>query len=210
VERWAIAPIRKRQFFSLGEVQQAVREQLEILNHKIMQGVGRIRRQEFEVLDLPNLKPLPERPYEYAERKTAKVHIDYHVEFDDHLYSVPFTLVHQTVDIQATEKMVEIFHLGEIVAIHPRNYRRGRYSTLRDHMPPNHRFMKEIDVDRLIEWADHIGPHTSALVQATLRSRTYPEQAYRTCLGILGLARKHSRDDLETACQVAYEARVFS
>jgi transposase len=210
MERWVIAPIRKRQFFSLGEVQQAVREQLEKLNNKIMQGVGRTRRQEFEAIDLPNLKPLPERPYEYAERKMATVHIDYHVEFDDHLYSVPFTLIHQTVDIRATEKMVEIFHLGEIVAIHPRNYRRGRYSTLRDHMPPNHRFMNEIDADRLIKWADDVGPHTSALIQATLHSRAYPEQAYRTCLGILGLARKHSRDNLETACQVAYEARVFS
>jgi transposase len=210
VERWVIAPIRKRQFFSLGEVQQAVREQLENLNHKIMQGVGRTRRQEFEAIDLPNLKPLPEKPYEYAERKMATVHIDYHVEFDDHLYSVPFTLIHQSVDIRATEKMVEIFHLGKIVAIHPRNHHRGRYSTLQDHMPPNHRFMKEIDADRLIEWAGHIGHQTSALVQATLRSRTYPEQAYRTCLGILGLARKHSQDDLETACQAAYEARVFS
>jgi len=210
VERWVIAPIRKRQFFSLGEVQQAVKEQLEMLNHKIMQGVGRTRRQEFEAIDQPNLKPLPERPYEFAERKTATVHIDYHVKFDDHLYSVPFTLIHQTVDIRATEKMVEIFHLGEIVAIHPRNYRRGRYSTLQDHMPPNHRFMKEIDADRLIQWAEDVGPHTSTLIRATLRSRTYPEQAYRTCLGILGLARKHSRDNLETACQVAYEARVFS
>ena len=210
MERWVIAPIRKRQFFSLGEVQQAVREQLEILNNKIMQRVGRTRRQEFEEIDLPNLRPLPERPYEYAERKTAKVHIDYHVAFDDHLYSVPFTLIHQKVDIRATEKMVEIFHQGKTVAIHPRNYRRGRYSTLRDHMPPNHQFMKEIDADRLIEWADHIGPHTSALIQATLQSRTYPEQAYRTCLGILGLAKKHSWGNLETACKVAYEARVFS
>lgn len=210
VERWVIAPIRKRQFFSLGEVQQAVREQLEILNNKIMHKVGRTRRQEFEEIDLPNLRPLPERPYEYAERKTATVHIDYHVAFDDHLYSVPFTLIHQKVDIRATEKMVEIFHQGKTVAIHPRNYCRGRYSTLRDHMPPNHQFMKEMDADRLIEWADHIGPHTSALIQATLQSRTYPEQAYRTCLGILGLAKKHSRGNLETACKAAYEARVFS
>ena len=210
VERWIIAPIRKRQFFSLREVQLAIKEQLEKLNNKVMQGVGRTRRQEFEDIDLPNLRPLPERPYEYAERKIATVHIDYHVEFDKHLYSVPFTLIHQKVDIRATEKMLEIFRQGKTVAIHPRNYRRGRFSTLREHMPANHQFMADINSDRLIEWAGSIGPRTSALVKATLQSRTYPEQAYRTCLGILALARKHSHANMEAACQIACEAKVFS
>ena len=210
VERWIIAPIRKRQFFSLREVQLAIKEQLEKLNNKVMQGVGRTRRQEFEDIDLPNLRPLPERPYEYAERKIATVHIDYHVEFDNHLYSVPFTLIHQKVDIRATEKMLEIFRQGKTVAIHPRNYRRGRFSTLREHMPANHQFMADINSDRLIEWAGSIGPQTSALVKATLQSRTYPEQAYRTCLGILALARKHSHANMEAACQIACEAKVFS
>jgi len=210
VERWIIAPIRKRQFFSLREVQLSIKEQLEKLNNKVMQGVDRTRRQEFEDIDLPNLRPLPERPYEYAERKIATVHIDYHVEFDNHLYSVPFTLIHQKVDIRATEKMLEIFRQGKTVAIHPRNYRRGRFSTLREHMPANHQFMADINSDRLIEWAGSIGPQTSALVKATLQSRTYPEQAYRTCLGILALARKHSHANMEAACQIACEAKVFS
>jgi transposase len=99
VERWVIAPLRKRQFFSLHEVQTAIREQLEMLNNRVMQGAGRSRRQEFEAIDQPNLRPLPERPYEYAEWKTATVHMDYHVEFEDHLYSVPFHLIHQKVNI---------------------------------------------------------------------------------------------------------------
>ena len=111
---------------------------------------------------------MPERSYEYAEWKTATVHIDYHVEFEDHL-------IHQKVDIRATEKMVEIFHQGRSVAIHPRNNRKARYSTQRAHMPENHQFMAEINSDKLLEWAGKIGPHTFTLIQATLKSRDYPE-----------------------------------
>lgn len=210
VERWIIAPLRKRQFFSMHEVQHAIQEQLELLNNKVMQGVRRSRRQEFEAIDLPNLRPLPERPYEYAEWKMATVHIDYHVEFEDHLYSVPFSLIHQKVEIRATDKMVEIFHQGRSVAVHPRNYRKSRYSTLHEHMPENHQFMQDINADKLVEWASKVGPQTCTLIKATLHSRTYPEQSYRTCLGILRLARKYSRANMETACQIVLEAKVFS
>jgi transposase len=210
VERWIIAPLRNRQFFGLDEVQQAIREQLEILNNKVMEGVSRSRRQEFEEIDHPNLRPLPARRYEYAEWKTATVHIDYHVEFDDHLYSVPYPLIHQKVDIRATENIVEISHQGKIVAIHARNGQHGHYSTLREHMPANHQFMKDLNAERLVAWASDIGPQTRALIQAALRSRAYPEQAFRTCLGILRLARKYDRISLEAACQIAGEARDYS
>jgi transposase len=210
VERWIIAPLRNRLFFSLEDVQRAVRELLEILNNKVMAGVSRSRRQQFEAIDLPNLRPLPERPYEYAERKTATVHIDYHVEFDDHLYSVPYPLIHQKVDIRATENIVEISHQGKIVAIHARNSLHGRYSTLREHMPANHQFMKDLNAQRLVEWAEKIGPQTGSLIQAALRSRAYPEQAFRTCLGVLRLAHKYEHTYLEAACQIAREAGDYS
>jgi transposase len=210
VERWIIAPLRNRQFFSLHEVNVAIKELLEQLNNKVMKSVGRSRRQEFEEIDQPNLRPLPEKPYEYAEWKTATVHIDYHVEFEGHLYSVPYTLIHQRVDIHATERMVEIFHQGKSVAIHPRNFHPGRYSTQREHMPANHQFMEDINSERLIEWADSIGPQTTAMVTATLQSRAFPQQAYRTCLGILSLAKKYSPPLLEQACQTVFEAKLFS
>lgn len=210
VERWVIAPLRNRQFFSLHEVNQAIQEQLELLNNKVMKSVCRSRRQEFEEIDQPNLRPLPEKPYEYVERKTATVNIDYHVEFEGHLYSVPYTLIHQKVDIRATEKMVEIFHQGKSIALHPRNFRPGRYSTQREHMPANHQFMEDINPERLIEWAESIGTHTTAMVKATLQARAFPQQAYRTCLGILSLAKKYSHPLLEQACQTVFEAKVFS
>lgn len=210
VERWVIAPLRNCKFFSVHEVNLAFKEKLDQLNNKVMQSVGRTRRQEFEEIDQPNLRPLPEKPYEYAERKTATVNIDYHIEFDEHLYSVPHTLIHQKVDIHATERMVEILHHGKSVAIHPRNFRQGRFSTLREHMPANHQFMGDINPDRLLEWASRIGPLTSNLVKATLRSRSFPEQAYRSCLGILSLARKYPQPLLEQACQSVFEAKEFS
>jgi transposase len=210
VERWVIAPLRNRKFFSVHEVNQAFIEKLDRLNNKVMQAVGRTRRQEFEEIDQPNLRPLPEKPYEYTERKTATVNIDYHIEFDEHLYSVPHALIHQKVDIHATEKMVEIRHHGKSVAIHPRNFRQGRFSTLREHMPANHQFMEDINPDRLIEWGSKIGPQTATLVKATLRSRPFPEQAYRSCLGILSLAKKYDYALLEQACQSVFEAKEFS
>lgn len=210
VERWVIAPLRKRQFFSVYEANKAVQDQIKKLNDKVMQSVGRTRRQEFEEIDQPNLRPLPQRRYEYAERKMARVNIDYHVEFDKHYYSVPYTLIHQKIDIRATERMVQIEYQDKPVATHPRSFKPGRYSTLREHMPPNHQFMEEINADRLIRWANTIGPKTTTMVKATLESRLFPEQAYRSCLGILGLSKKYNHPLLEQACQSMYEARVFS
>jgi transposase len=210
VERWVIAPLRKRQFFSVNEANQAVQEQLKKLNDKVMQSVGRTRRQEFEEIDQPNLRPLPQRRYEYAERKIARVNIDYHVEFEKHYYSIPYTLIHQKVDIRATERMVEIYYQGKPVANHPRSFHPGRFSTQREHMPPNHQFMEDINAERLIRWANTIGPKTTTMVKATLASRPFPEQAYRSCLGILGLGKKYNHSLLEQACQSMFEAKVFS
>jgi len=210
VERWVIAPLRNRTFFSLGEVNQAIREQLDKLNHKVMLAVGRTRRQEFEDIDQPYLRPIPEKPYEYAARKIARVNIDYHVEFDKHLYSVPHSLIHQEVDLHVTEHMVEIFHKGKSVAVHPRSFKPGRFSTLHEHMPPNHQFVDQVNAKQLIHWAETVGPQTAAFITATLKSRPFPEQAYRSCLGVLSLAKKHPHSQIELACQAVLEAKIFS
>jgi len=138
------------------------------------------------------------------------VNIDYHVEFDKHLYSVPHHLIHKQVEIRATERMMEIFHQGQPVAVHARNYRQGRFSTQREHMPSNHQFMADLDAEGLIRRASKIGPQTTKLIKATLKSRRYPEQAYRTCLGILNFAQKYDVQMLEKACQAVYEIKAFS
>lgn len=210
VERWILAPLRNRTFFSVGEANRAVAPLLESLNQKEMQHLGKSRRALFEELDQPALLPLPERPYEFARWKNARVHIDYHVAFEDHYYSVPYSLVGEEVHIRATESLVEIFHRDQRVAIHPLSTAQGRFSTNPDHMPAHHRFVLNTDSDWLLRQAREVGPQTANYMTAVLHSRPYPQQAFRTCLGILELARKYPRARLEKACQILLPSRLLA
>jgi transposase len=212
VERWILARLRNRTFFSLAELNRAIRKLLAELNSRKMEHLEKSRRELFEELDQPALRPLPEKPYEYATWKAARVNIDYHVDFEKHFYSVPFTLIHEEVRIRATERLVEIFHKSqrEPVAIHPRNSAPGRYSTQTAHMPTKHQKAGEWSAERLVRWAGEIGPQTALLVQAILSSRQHPEQAFRACLGILHLAGKYAHSQVETACQMAHAAQTLN
>jgi len=210
VERWVLAPLRHQTFFSEGQANRAMKPLLDALNQREMAHLGKSRRALFEDIDLPELRPLPEKPYQFATWKTARVNIDYHVAFEKHFYSVPHTLIHQEVEIKATERMVEIFHKGLQVAIHPRSHAAGRFSTRAEHMPSNHRFVLELDAGWLLQQAEAVGPHTSQYLQALLHQRAFPEQAYRSCLGVLSLARKYPASLVETACQRLLEAHLFT
>lgn len=210
VERWVLAPLRNTTFFSLAEANRAVQKLVEALNNKTMPHIGKSRRELFEEIDLPELRPLPERPYELATWKMAKVSIDYHVAFEKHFYSVPFSLIRKQVEIKATEHLVEVFHKGKQVAVHPRSSAQGRFTTRAEHMPPNHRFVYELDADWLLKQAQEVGPHTLAYVQILLKSRAFPQQAYRSCLGVLSLARKYPQALFESTCERAIQARLFS
>ncbi len=210
VERWVLAPLRHQTFFSEAEANRAVKPLLEGLNNRPMAHVGKSRRQLFEELDQPELRPLPEKPYQFATWKTAKVNIDYHVAFEKHFYSVPHTLIHQQVEIRVSERMVEIFHKGRQVALHPRSRVAGRFSTRPEHMPSNHRFVLELNADWLLQQAQAVGPQTTHYLTALLRARAFPEQAYRSCLGVLSLAHKYPNSLLETACQRLQEAHLWS
>jgi transposase len=210
VERWILAPLRHQTFFSEAEANRAIKPLLDELNNRPMAHLGKSRRQLFEELDQPELRPLPEKPYEFAAWKTAKVNIDYHIAFEKHFYSVPHTLVHQQVEIRASERMVEVFYKGQQVALHPRSRTSGRFSTRPEHMPSNHRFVIELNADWLLRQAQEIGPQTTQYLTALLQSRIFPEQAYRSCLGVLSLARKYPRSTLETACQRLQAAHLLS
>lgn len=210
VERRVLAPLRNRTFFRVAEANQACGPLLETLNGQEMAHLGQSRRELFEELDRPALRPLPECPYEFALWKLARVNLDYHVAFDGHFYSVPHTLIHQEVNLRATERMVEIFHKGGPVALHPRSAAAGRFSTCAEHMPSSHRFVLELDAGWLLRQAEAVGPQTAQFVAALLHSRPFPEQAYRACLGILSLARKHEAACMETACERARARRLLS
>ena len=212
VERWILARLRHRTFFSLAELNQAIRRLLAELNTRPMQHLEQSRRQLFETVDRPALRPLPERPYEFAEWKAARVNIDYHVEYHKHYYSVPHSLIHEEVQLRATEGLIEIFHKSQRqpVAVHPRSQAPGRFTTQTAHMPAKHQKHLEWTPERFLKWARDIGPATVQCVQAVLVSRQHPEQAYRACLGILNLAHRHGQERLEAACLQAIPGQRFS
>ena len=210
VERWILARLRNRTFFSLAELNEAIRELLDKLNGRPMRHLGQSRRDLFESLYQPVLAPLPAQPYEFARWKKARVHIDYHVSFEKHYYSVPYILIGKEVDIRATEKTVEIFYQRKRRASHRRSQVSGRYSTQKEHMPAAHQKYSDWSPERFLGWAEEIGPHTTRLIAAVLDARRHPQQSYRSCLGILNLGKRYTNARLEAACRRALPAGIRS
>jgi transposase len=211
VQRWILARLRNETFFSLAALNARIRELLDDLNARPMRAYGnKSRRELFVALDRPALRPLPAERYVFAEWKRARVNIDYHVEVDHHLYSVPHALVREAVDVRLTAGTVEVFHGGRRVASHVRSHEAGRFTTVGEHMPAAHRKHAEWSPSRLIRWAGRIGPGAEKLVTEILESRPHPEQGYRSCLGILRLGRRYGTERLEAACARALAARARS
>jgi transposase len=211
VQRWIIAALRDRAFFSVDEVNRAVRGLLEKLNTRPIRKLGRSRRELFEELDKPHLAPLPAGPYELAEWKiNVRVNIDYHIEFEHNYYSVSYQLVHELVDVRATKDTVEIFHQAKRVTSHVRRHGRAQHSTLTEHMPRSHQAHAEWTPSRILRWAGEVGPATKALVEKILQERPHPEQGYRACLGILRLEKKYTRERLEKAAARAVACHSHS
>jgi transposase len=209
VERWVLAPLRKQRFFSMDDLNQAMRPKLAWLNDRPLTGQTHSRRDLFEQIERQTLQPLPDYRFEYLEVKQAKVHIDYHVSFKKHQYSVPHQYTRKTVLIRASERLVEVYDGQKRIACHARNDRPG-YSTEKAHLPANHRWVQEWSPERFIKWARQIGPQTEMLIREVLASRQHPEQAYRACLGILKLAHASSLKLLEAACGLALDSKAAS
>jgi transposase len=203
VQRWILARLRNRQFFSLAELNAAIAELLIELNRRAFKKLPGCRASAFESIDRPAMKPLPAQRYEYAEWHKAKVGIDYHVEADYHFYSVPHPLVGQHVLVRMTASAIECIYKGRRVAAHVRSYQRGTHTTLPEHMPESHRRHMQWTPGRLLNWGEKIGPGTRAVVQWQFDNRPHPEQGYRTCLGLLSLAKTYGEQRLEAACRRA-------
>jgi len=210
VERQVLAPLRNRTFFSLAELNRAIRQLLDKLNNKPFQKLEGSRRSLFEELDRPALKPLPGRRYEFAEWRKAGVNIDYHIEVDHNYYSVPYALVRKEVEVRLTLGTVEALFRGHRVASHIRAHGRGRFVTDPAHMPEAHRHQRDRTPSRLIAEAQVIGPETGKLVQAILLDRPHPEQGYRACLGVVRLGRRYPQERIEAAAQRANRSGVRS
>ena len=209
-ERWIMAPLRNQTFFSLGQLREAIVPLLATLNERPFEKTEGSRRSWFEDLDRPALKPLPAQRYEYAEWRKARVNIDYHIQVEHALYSVPYPLARSEVDVRLSATTVEIFHKHRRVAAHVRIRRKGGYATEPAHMPAAHRAHAEWTPSRLIAWGRKAGPHTAAFVERLLESRPHPEQGYRSCLGLMKLLRAYSADRLEAACRRALDIGTLS
>ena len=210
-ERWILARLRNETFFTLAALNARIAERLTDLNDRPMKGYGGAsRRALFERFDRPALQPLPRDRYVHADWSHARVNIDYHVEVDRHYYSVPHALIYAAVEICLTATTVDVLLRGVRVWLHVRSYHAGRHTTIPEHMPKAHRAHLEWSPSRLIGWGATIGRHTEALVQALLESRPHPEQGYRSCLGILRLAKQHGPERLDAACARALAAGARS
>jgi len=211
VERWVLAPLRNRSFYSRAELNEAIACQVGKLNARAFRGEPTSRAELFAELERPFLAPLPAGRYEFARWRKAKVHIDYHVDAGDgHFYSVPYRYTRHKVEVRLTSTTVEVFKDANRIASHPRERGRRRYVTDRAHMPESHRAHLEWNPQRLIDWARSTSGSAAELMEQLLASRPHPEHAYRAGMGIMGLARRYGPERFEAACARAVASGAIS
>jgi len=203
VEERMLAPLRNRQFFSLAEINQALKPLLAQLNRRQMQGRDHSRADLFAAVDQPALKPLPARPYEIGHWSRARVHIDYHIAVDDRYYSVPYTLIKQEVEVRRSQAIVEIFYKGERVASHTIVAAKYSRSTQEAHMPLSHREYAGWTPERMLAWVANTGPCTRQVGEAILSRYPQPQLGFRSCLGLIRLSESYGAERMEAACRKA-------
>lgn len=205
VERWILMRLRHHRFETVDEVNDAIAPLLHQLNNKPFQKLPGSRASVFAQIDAPALRALPMQAWELAEFKTVKVHIDSHVQFDEHYYSVPHPLIGQQMEVRATQRCVEVLHRGQRVASHARSAHKGKFTTVPEHLPKAYRAHLQWSPERLIHWGLDIGAATGSLVRRMLEARQHPEHGYRACLALLSLAKRYGKPRLEAACLISLE-----
>ena len=210
VERWILAALRNHRFFCLAELNRAIADKLVVFNQRPLQKLKVSREHLFETIDKPALAPLPTHRYEYAQWKTATANIDYHVEVDRHYYSVPYQLRGKKLDVSITANTVAIFHKNRRVASHLKSPRLYQHTTVTEHMPKAHQKHLQWTPSRIIDWAGKTGPFTQRLVTQIMQRRSHPEQGFRSCLGVMRLAKRYSPQRLEKACERAVAIGAYA
>ena len=206
------APLRNETFHSVADINTAIRELLEKHNDMSFRGREYSRRSLFLEVESRELMPLPEKRYEIKRYAQATVHKNSHIYLgrDKHYYSVPYRHIGKQVKLVYTDSMVEVYHKHERLAVHQRNRKRYGYTTLAEHMPSHHRFVSEWSSERFISWAGNIGESCQGYIMAILDKKQHPEQSYKSCLGVLHLAKKYGRGRLDNACRRATEYGAYN
>lgn len=203
VSTYILAAIRNQKFFSLKELNEAIREKLHAFNNKPFQKKDGSRAALFTE-EFASLNPLPKNIFEMASWKSARVSFNYHVEVDGRFYSVPYEYIKREVDVRITRNVVEVFFESMRICSHIRNYdRKEIYSTQESHMPPNHQQFARWDSDRFRRWAAKIGTQTNRVVDAILSGYKVEQQGYRSCMALLKLGDSYTPERLEDACRRA-------
>lgn len=202
VEQRILAKLRDHRFFSLSDINTAIKPLLKALNAVPFQKLPGSRLSEFETLDKPALTPLPQYRYQYATWKKVRVNIDYHIEVEHHYYSVPHRYCKHELDCRITQALIECYCRSRLIATHKRAYCKG-HTTVTEHMPRAHQEYARWTPERIIDWAKKTGEHTAHLIAAMIESRPHPQQAYRACLGVLRLSKSYGNERLEKAAKRA-------
>lgn len=204
ISTWITAALRNEQFFTIAELNRAIRERLEEFNRRPFQKKEGSRYILFRDEELPLLTPLPTARYELAEWKQATVQFNYHISVAGMQYSIPYEYIGKKVDVRVTGSVIEIFYNQNRIASHKRLYgRKGQYSTVTEHMPKDHQEYLEWNGSRFRKWAERIGINTYKVIDGILLSKRVEQQSYRACMGLLKLAEKYSPAQLEAVCQTA-------
>ena len=208
IERWILARLRHHTFFSLAELNLCIAALLVDVNNKAFKQLKGSRQTWFESIDEPALLPLPKHAYEYTHIKTVKVNVDYHIQYEDHLYSVPHQLVGEKLQIHAKDKLLEIFFQNKRITSHVRKQGHGM-TTVAAHMPTRHEKHHQWSAGRLMNWAQDLGDDVLIWVKAILAQKQHEQQAYRVCLGLLNLSQKYEPQRLNKACAIATQHRLY-
>jgi transposase len=209
IERRILAKLRNRRFFSLNELNQAIKVLLEQVNRQPFQKLPGSRLSQFETLEKPTLRPLPNNRYEFAEWKKAKAGVDYHIALDGCYYSVPFTYVKKELDVRYTTHIVEVFYKNNRIASHRRHNKKGKYTTLVEHMPKSHQKYAEWTPNRIINWARTQGSYVGLFAKKLIEQYMHPQQGFRSCMGLIRLGKTYNKDRLNKACQRALAIKAF-
>jgi len=201
------AEIRNRIFHTIDELNSVIRTELNTYNTIPMQRLNTSRKQLFYDIEKNALNPLPTEKYEIRTFKSLKAQFNYHVFLneDKHHYSVPYRYRGKQLTVIFTDSIVEIFYKNNRIALHKRNPMINGYSTITEHMPTQHREYSEWSPQRFINWATKIGNHVATVITTILSAKKHPEQAFKTCMGILKLTDKYDNNRLNNACEKAIE-----
>lgn len=208
IERWILARLRHHTFFSLAELNRCISALLIDVNNKPFKQHSGTRAQWFASLDKPALLSLPKSPYQYTDIKTVKVNVDYHIQYEQHVYSVPHHLVGEKLALHASDKLITLYFHNQRITSHVRQHYPGT-TTVPEHMPVKHEQHMKWTAARLMNWAKDIGDDVLVWTQQILKQKQHEEQAYRVCLGLLNLSRTYAAQRINNACAIANQNKLY-